>query len=593
MSETEAFSEADRAAAYEYAQQRIAEKKAEGDTHLNLNPNGTDNKTRALTTLPREIAEFSELRKLFLSNTQVSDLSPLAGLSGLQELFLNNTQVSDLSRLAGLSGLQVLSLSNTQVRDLSQLAALSGLQSLHLTNTHVDDSSPLAGLTGLKSLNLDSTQISDLSPLAGLSELQGLYLSNTQVSDLSPLAGLSGLQRLHLSNTQVRDLSPIAGLRGLQVIGLDVELLPSLQGLDCLSRIRKASEEQNVPFGIFLPGTDKADVDPELKRIAQIKGGLDEDQERTLALLDYLDKLPPPAPPKPKEPEDDPAQIDDALRERPILRAATTTFVRDGDRFTAAPMPRDGADPTEGLAHREMLEALGWAAEELSRLAASNKIGQDEARRLDRYRQQLGGQPFNAQLLNLIARALRADLRRSIEEGGLKEGDAQIARDFLAAHRNLIAEFYAHVLDVPRLAVEAGMAEDVTPEQIAEPLRDIRALLDDKDLPITDEVRAVFTELDREAEARARSAQLEALHAQDEEERAALRRMFVEFATQAVGTVGRLYLVVRRHAVTVGKGAAYTAALGGGVASMDAAWNLTGKLAPYWHKLASYFSAIF
>ncbi|RVU21604.1 leucine-rich repeat domain-containing protein [Methylobacterium oryzihabitans] len=41
-------------------------------------------------------------------NTQVSDLSVLAGLTSLQSLYLMNTQVSDLSPLAGLTNLQIL-----------------------------------------------------------------------------------------------------------------------------------------------------------------------------------------------------------------------------------------------------------------------------------------------------------------------------------------------------------------------------------------------------------------------------------------------------------------------------------------------------
>jgi hypothetical protein len=42
------------------------------------------------------------LQELFLSSTQVSDLSPLSGLSALHELYLNSTQVSDLSPLRGM-----------------------------------------------------------------------------------------------------------------------------------------------------------------------------------------------------------------------------------------------------------------------------------------------------------------------------------------------------------------------------------------------------------------------------------------------------------------------------------------------------------
>lgn len=148
------------------------------------------------------------LRCLDLRNTDLNELSPLAGLTELRELRLSNTHVQELSPLAGLTKLQRLTLTNTQVRNLSPLARLMDLQELYLSDT----------------------QIRDLSPLAGLTELQSLSLSNTQVRDLSPLAGLTKLQRLWLNNTQVRDLSPLEGLTVLRILSLEN------LSLDCLPR---------------------------------------------------------------------------------------------------------------------------------------------------------------------------------------------------------------------------------------------------------------------------------------------------------------------------------------------------------------------
>ena len=157
---------------------------------------------------------------LDLSSTQVSDLTPLAGLSNLRHLYLSSTQVSDLTPLAGLSNLQHLYLSSIQVSDLTPLARLSNLQHLGLRNTQVSDLTPLAGLPNLQHLDLSSTQVSDLTSLAGLSNLQHLDLRNTQVSDLTPLAGLPNLQHLDLWNTQVSDLTPLARLPNLQHLDL-------------------------------------------------------------------------------------------------------------------------------------------------------------------------------------------------------------------------------------------------------------------------------------------------------------------------------------------------------------------------------------
>ena len=51
--------------------------------------------------------EKMNLTTLDLSDTQVSDVTPLAGLVNLTTLYLSNTQVSDVTPLAGLVNLEI------------------------------------------------------------------------------------------------------------------------------------------------------------------------------------------------------------------------------------------------------------------------------------------------------------------------------------------------------------------------------------------------------------------------------------------------------------------------------------------------------
>ncbi|MCH7729863.1 MAG: leucine-rich repeat domain-containing protein [Planctomycetes bacterium] len=55
------------------------------------------------------------MKLLWLLATQVTDLSPLAGLTNLKVLDLDSTQATDLSPLEGLTNLERLFLRNTQV----------------------------------------------------------------------------------------------------------------------------------------------------------------------------------------------------------------------------------------------------------------------------------------------------------------------------------------------------------------------------------------------------------------------------------------------------------------------------------------------
>ncbi|MEH1805093.1 leucine-rich repeat domain-containing protein [Nostoc sp.] len=163
------------------------------------------------------LANLTNLTELNLSRTQVSDISVLANLTNLAQLDISNTQVSNISVLADLTNLTVLGLFLTKVSDVSVLANLTNLTELYLCRTQVRDVLALTKLTNLKELDISQTQVSDISSLANLTNLTLLNLSNTQVSDVSPLANLINLTELNLSNTQVSDVSPLANLTNLKI----------------------------------------------------------------------------------------------------------------------------------------------------------------------------------------------------------------------------------------------------------------------------------------------------------------------------------------------------------------------------------------
>ena len=194
---------------------------------------------RQLGKKPDELndEDYSEIKELDLSDTEISDLELIKRLSSLQELYLNGTQVSSLEPIKGLSGLQRLDLRGTQVSDLEPIKGLSSLQRLYLGGTQVSDLEPIKGLSSLQWLDIEGTQVRDLELIKGLSSLQWLVLKGTQVSDLEPIKGLSSLQWLYLRDTQVRDLEPIKGLSSLQSLdlrGTQVSSLGPIKGLSSL-----------------------------------------------------------------------------------------------------------------------------------------------------------------------------------------------------------------------------------------------------------------------------------------------------------------------------------------------------------------------
>ena len=101
--------------------------------------------------------------------------------------------------LKGLTNLVKLRIGSTIVSDVSPLSGLINLESLELSGSVlISDVSPLASLKKLKELRIiNSDRLSDVSPLAALRNLEKLELQRNGISDISPLDGLRENTRIH------------------------------------------------------------------------------------------------------------------------------------------------------------------------------------------------------------------------------------------------------------------------------------------------------------------------------------------------------------------------------------------------------------
>ena len=94
---------------------------------------------------------------------------------------------TELAALAAMTDLRRLDLSDTGLSDLSSLSGLVGLESLDLSGNAVADLAPLAGLVELRRLDLGGNRIGELWPLGGLPNLEVLLLDGNRVSELGAL----------------------------------------------------------------------------------------------------------------------------------------------------------------------------------------------------------------------------------------------------------------------------------------------------------------------------------------------------------------------------------------------------------------------
>ena len=218
--------------AYVEAVRLIGNAKREGLLELTL-PMG-------LRTIPPEIGELENLRKLTLQNTDVTDLSPLGKLTDLAEL-----------ALGGVS---------TSLTDIGPLSSLVNLTKLSIVRSRLADLGPIASMVQLRSLNLaDAIHRASLSPLKDLVHLTQLNLTgNRWLSDISALAGMTSISELNLTFTNVVDFRPLLGLRLLA----------------------DAPTGRGLQFGRSFMGT----IDPAIIEI----GRIDDNAERAKALFAYL-----------------------------------------------------------------------------------------------------------------------------------------------------------------------------------------------------------------------------------------------------------------------------------------------------------------
>ncbi len=171
------------------------------------------------------------LQALDISDTGVSDLSPLKGLP-LVQFMAERSKVMNLKPLAG-APIENIYLSETPVSDLSGLEGMP-LQEVNLVGTKVNDLTPLAKCP-IRMLWLTDCPVTSIAPLKGM-PLESVTLHRTKVVDLTPLSG-SGLQRLHIAETPVMDLTPLKGMALTRLVftpaniktGLDVARALPLQ----------------------------------------------------------------------------------------------------------------------------------------------------------------------------------------------------------------------------------------------------------------------------------------------------------------------------------------------------------------------------
>jgi Leucine-rich repeat (LRR) protein len=139
--------------------------------------------------------KFTNLTTLGLNNCGLTDASA-AGLTGMNKIVTlnlgSNPSLHDIGFVGGMTSLGSIYLTNDNVTDLTPLAGKSQLRMIELWGNQLTDDklAPLSGLNNLQTLYLASNSITSLSALSDLNSLATLGINHNFISDLTPVSDL-------------------------------------------------------------------------------------------------------------------------------------------------------------------------------------------------------------------------------------------------------------------------------------------------------------------------------------------------------------------------------------------------------------------
>lgn len=163
---------------------------------------------------------FKGLGTVYLSGNNINDITVLGNLSKLSTLGLSSNNISNLTPLSKLVNVQFLYLDDNKINDLSALENLTFLQVLWLSDNSFSDLFPIRNMTNITQLSIANNSISDVTPLTQLSLLDTLYAYQNNITNLAPLTELEQLKTLDLGSNEITDLTPITNLKNLEYLSV-------------------------------------------------------------------------------------------------------------------------------------------------------------------------------------------------------------------------------------------------------------------------------------------------------------------------------------------------------------------------------------
>lgn len=167
------------------------------------------------------LEECSNLESVFIHATSITDLSDFKSNKELKLLHIDQCDmIEKLDDIKSLNQLRTLYLSGKNISDITAISELSDLISVTLYDTSITDLSPLLKCGKITFLDLcGNISLDNINDLYLLDQLEEVNLAYTSVNDFRPLLKIDSLKKVTLSNNNV-DLSTLESLeeKGIEVV---------------------------------------------------------------------------------------------------------------------------------------------------------------------------------------------------------------------------------------------------------------------------------------------------------------------------------------------------------------------------------------
>ena len=197
------------------------------------------------------LIDMPKLRRLYLSNNAIDDLSWIKGMINLRRLVLDNTgfSVDGYQGLASLEGLQHttrldhLEVSGVALKDASQIEGLTLFRTIDLHDNLLATMPNLRAAHYLKKIDLSFNQLENVDFIASNRSLHSVDFSSNRIEAISAVQDLSNLQQARFAGNMITDLTPLAELHDLEQIDLSNNAIQDLTPLQRLHQLVVSAED--------------------------------------------------------------------------------------------------------------------------------------------------------------------------------------------------------------------------------------------------------------------------------------------------------------------------------------------------------------